>query len=228
MHADLFLDIPIADRHAEGPRGQLIDFVVDAEWASAHRVPGQYCEVRVDGASGYFALASRPGETRFRFYVQDNGGCSTALMIRATGTRVELGLPAGGGYGLEAALAGTGPIHALATGSGWYGVRSALHALADGERGARAFVGFRTAADVLDAPGHAALRARGIDVEVCLSRADADWHGARGYVQQVMSASGDDLSDAWVLACGQPEMLDDARVRCAALGLPPERFLTNY
>lgn len=211
-----------------GPRGRLVTLDVPAEVAASYTAPGQYCEIRVGERTGYFAIASLPGEARLSFYVQDNGGSSTALLRCAAGASVRLGRPAGDGYRLGAALADGGPIVALATGSGWFGLRSALWAVAAAGRVASVYVGFRSAAEALDTAGAQALRDRGFSVAVCLSRPPDGWTGRRGYVQAALAEDGPDLREAWVLGCGQSEMLGAAREVCAGLGLLPGRFLTNY
>lgn len=222
-----FWSARIADRVPDGPRGQLVTFDVDPAWARGHRAPGQYCEIRLDGHTGFFAIAGPLGAPP-RFYVQDSGGSSTAMLGSPPGTVVELGPPSGAGYALDAALAHGGPIYALATGSGWYGLRPALWALAEAGRTARVYAGFRDPIAALDTPGQQALRDRGFRVDVCLSRPLSGWTGRRGYVQDALFADVSRLDDAWLIACGQPEMQDAAKHRAVERGLRPERFLTNY
>lgn len=218
----------ISQRISEGPRGQLLTFDVSPRWRAQHRSAGQYCEIRLDGHTGFFAIASPPGAERPEFYVQDNGGSSTAMLASPEGTAVELGPPSGPGYALDALLAHHGPLYALATGSGWYGLRSALWALAAAGRTATVFAGFRDPPSVLDSAGQQRLRDRGFVVDVCLSRPPSSWTGRRGYVQHALFGEVDRLDHAWLLACGQPEMQDAARHHAVERGLRPERFLTNY
>jgi len=226
--SSLFRPARIVERVPHGPRGQLLTFDVDAGWADAYRAAGQYCEIRLGGYTGFFAIASAPGAERPRFYVQDSGGSSTALLGSPPGTRVELGLPSGAGYALDAALSHGGPIYGLSTGSGWYGLRGAMWALAAAGRAARVYTGFRDPVAVLDTVGHQKLRDRGFDVTICLSRPPSGWTGRSGYVQAALMAAVDRLDDAWIIACGQPEMQDAAKLRAVERGLRPARFLTNY
>ena len=44
-----------------------------------------------------------------------------------------------------------------------------------------------------------------------LSRADENWNGARGYVQQQVLRDHPDLSAHQVYACGSPAMITDAQ-----------------
>lgn len=229
----------IVERRDIGSRGRLVTLAVPAALAAAYTAPGQYCEIRVDAHTGYFAIASPPGvglssESRLAFYVQDNGGSSTALLQRPLGTAVAIALPAGEGYRLAAALADGGPLVALATGSGWFGLQCSLWAIAHAGRTATVYAGFRAPADALDTAGQQRLRDRGFTVNLCLSRPPLGWTGRSGHVQAALAADAPDLgatSDraaAWVLACGQPEMLASARAVASGLGLPAARFLTNY
>lgn len=230
MHAHLppFTPARIVDRLADGPRGQLVTFEVEPPWREAHTAAGQYCEIRLDGQTGFFAIANRPGAERVQFYVQDNGGSSTAMLGSAPGAVVELGAPSGVGYGLDRALAHGGPIVAAATGSGWYGLRSALWAVADAGRAAAVYVGFRDVFSVLDPVGQQRLRDRGFAVKLCLSRPPDGWTGRRGYVQAALLDEVERLDDAWLVACGQPEMQAELARLAEGRGLRADRFLTNY
>lgn len=219
----------VVARHPEGLRGQRITLAVPPAVAAAYTAPGQYCELGVGDQTGYFAIAGAPGSPdAFEFYVQDNGGSAAALLRGPLGATVHISLPAGAGYGLDAALAHGGPLYALATGSGWYGLRSALWAIAEAGRSATTYAGFRHPPDALDTPGQQQLRDRRFAIHLCLSRPPDGWTGRRGHVQRALDADAPDLTDAWVLGCGQPEMLIAAREICARRGLAPARFLTNY
>jgi CDP-4-dehydro-6-deoxyglucose reductase len=57
-----------------------------------------------------------------------------------------------------------------------------------------------------------------------LSRAGAEWTGARGYVQQAVLAANIDLENAAVYACGSPEMIASARSLLLSAGLESRRF----
>lgn len=57
-----------------------------------------------------------------------------------------------------------------------------------------------------------------------LSRAAPSWQGARDYVQDVMLASGFDLGNARVYACGSAKMIHAAREKLLAAGLAATSF----
>ncbi|VVD83152.1 CDP-6-deoxy-L-threo-D-glycero-4-hexulose-3-dehydrase reductase [Pandoraea communis] len=57
-----------------------------------------------------------------------------------------------------------------------------------------------------------------------LSRPDADWGGAKGYVQDVLLDLNPDLENAVVYACGSDAMIHSAQARLVDAGLSPKRF----
>lgn len=57
-----------------------------------------------------------------------------------------------------------------------------------------------------------------------LSRADSEWQGAHGYVQQAVLAAKINLAKAKVYACGSSAMIDGARVQLISAGLEPRNF----
>lgn len=60
-----------------------------------------------------------------------------------------------------------------------------------------------------------------------LSRADAQWTGARGHVQQALLKILPDLSRAAAYACGSDVMINDAQTILAKAGLPSYRFYAD-
>jgi len=57
-----------------------------------------------------------------------------------------------------------------------------------------------------------------------LSRAEPDWTGARGHVQDALLAGGPVRTGAQVFACGSKTMIHSARERLVAQGLPAKNF----
>ncbi len=216
-------------RMAEGPRGFLVEVAVPTAAHALHRFPGQFCELSVGDEAGYFALARSPGAPGpFAFYVQPDGGCADALVRRPLGTPVRVGAPAGDGFRVDDVLAHGGPSHVLATGSGYAGVRSALLALVGAGARPHVYLGFRARPLVIFREDLDWLRAVGCPLTLCFSRAEVDDDAVEGYVQQALEREAPDLSDGWLLVCGQPEMQTQAAAVAATLGLPAGRLLTNY
>ena len=117
----------------------------------------------------------------------------------------------------------------LATGTGMAPVKAILHSLCDftaekQPRSVTVFWGGRTQQDLY------------FDVELVpgnfsfvpvLSRADTNWTGARGHVQQTLLSVHPNLSQAAVYACGSNAMIRDAQVTLTAAGLPSNRFYSD-
>ena len=60
-----------------------------------------------------------------------------------------------------------------------------------------------------------------------LSRPEADWSGAKGYVQDVLLALNPDLSSAAVYACGSESMINSAREALVKSGLSNQSFYSD-
>ena len=60
-----------------------------------------------------------------------------------------------------------------------------------------------------------------------LSRADDDWQGRRGYVQNALLADYTDLSDFVVYACGSEAMIRDAKALFISSGLSEKDFYSD-
>lgn len=207
-----------------GTQGQLLHFEVSAATVAQFTQAGQYCILRHDDTEGYFAIARAPGPGLLPFYVQADAAIADAIFALPLGGQCSLSLPAGTGYALGAALADdTNTVFVLASGSGYAGVRGALQRLSQDGRVAQVYLGTRTpnthffSTELVNSP-HTIHRVYSRDPEAVL----------KGYVQHQLRTDAPDLTQAWVVACGQPEMLTESHEICTALGLPPSHFLTNY
>lgn len=117
----------------------------------------------------------------------------------------------------------------LATGTGIAPVKAMLEGLASLASEARpravtVYWGGRVSADLYWQPTVAGVELSFVPV---LSKADADWHGARGHVQQVLLATGGSLAVTAVYACGSNAMIHSAQAALLAAGLPPARFYSD-
>lgn len=114
----------------------------------------------------------------------------------------------------------------LATGTGMAPIKALLESLtrmpeARQPQAIHVFWGGRTSADLYWNPAESG--------ELCgytpvLSRASAEWQGARGYVQQAVLAANLNLEQAAVYACGSPAMINSARTQLVNAGLEPRHF----
>ena len=114
----------------------------------------------------------------------------------------------------------------LATGTGMAPIKALLESLnqmpdALKPQTVHVFWGGRTAADLYlnpaDFPGQR-------NYTPVLSRADGEWQGVRGHVQQAVLAAKINLAQAAVYACGSPAMIDSARAQLVSAGLEPRHF----
>ncbi len=116
----------------------------------------------------------------------------------------------------------------LCTGTGFAPVKSMIEALAGldvslAPRSVTVYWGGRTPADLY----HAMPAFEGLRFVPVLSRALAEWDGARGHVQDVFLAAGPDLQRSAVYACGSDAMIHGARKQLLAAGLPAARFQSD-
>lgn len=117
----------------------------------------------------------------------------------------------------------------LATGTGMAPVKAMLEALCDladeqQPRSVTVLWGGRTPEDLyLDMeriPGN-------FNFVPVLSRADVQWTGARGHVQQSLLSIFPDLANAAVYACGSNAMIQSAKTSLTQAGLPAHRFYSD-
>lgn len=109
----------------------------------------------------------------------------------------------------------TQPIVLLATGTGFAPIQSILLRLIEqqSQRQVHLYWGGRNEAELYYAEQAAELtgRLKNGSFTPVLSRADENWNGARGYVQQQVLRNHPDLSAHQVYACGSTAMITDAR-----------------
>ena len=109
----------------------------------------------------------------------------------------------------------TQPIILLATGTGFAPIQSILLRLIEqqSQRQVHLYWGGRNEAELYYAEQAAEWtgRLKNGSFTPVLSRADENWNGARGYVQQQVLRDYPDLSAHQVYACGSPAMITDAQ-----------------
>ena len=191
-------------------------------------LPGQYINVIGDGGlRRSYSLAEAPradGKLELMIRRVDGGAMSAYWfdkakpndLLRIDGPRGTFFLRDVAGLDLRLLATGTGiaPIRALLT------ELAALAAEAQ-PRSVRLYWGGRTPHDLFWQPP------QGTDHVPVLSRADAQWSGARGHVQDVMLAQDADLARTQVYACGSPAMIDSARASLTAAGLHEAAFFSD-
>ena len=119
------------------------------------------------------------------------------------------------------------PLVFLATGTGVAPVNAMLGDVAarNPARAVTVLYGARSKADLYWSPD-AGWPAHWRHIPV-LSRPDATWTGARGYVQDVLLAQHPDVANVQVYACGSEAMVTSARAALSEQGLPPDEFFED-
>tara|TARA_R100001377_G_scaffold85293_1_gene71296 strand:+ start:7042 stop:8055 length:1014 start_codon:yes stop_codon:yes gene_type:complete len=117
----------------------------------------------------------------------------------------------------------------LATGTGFAPVKSMLESLGHFSaqqmpRSVNVFWGGRTPEDLYWDLSSLAGTYNYVPV---LSRANNNWDGVRGYVQNALIRKSLNLDKAVVFACGSEAMIDSARQLLNAKGLPEHRFFSD-
>lgn len=111
----------------------------------------------------------------------------------------------------------------LATGTGIAPIKAMLEHIGDAQaRSVRVYWGGRAPADLYFEPA----APEGIDFTYfpVLSRADAQWTGLRGHVQDRFLDTSPDLANTMVYACGSMAMIESAKALLTARGLSPRSF----
>jgi NAD(P)H-flavin reductase len=200
-------------------------------FVDAYARPGQFCKIRVENDEGIFAMFSAPSETGARFLIRIGnpigGEAADRLVAMADGSPIEMTLPAGDGFPLDAARGRN--VFFVATGTGIAPVRAAIEMILRD----RASYGFLSLDHGVRSAGHLAIasdierwRRLGVHVHVHFSHPTDD--GVRGVtVQAALRDRRPDLHNAAIVAVGQPEMLEGLLEEVVALGGDPELFLKN-
>lgn len=191
-------------------------------------LPGQYVDVIGPGGirrSYSLASAPRPGQALELHIRAVDGGTMSDYWFHHARDNNLLRLRGPLGTFVLRDVAGIDLV-LLATGTGIAPVKAILESLpalhpAEAPRSVTVLWGGRLPSDLyLDI---AALPGAHRFIPV-LSRADDEWAGARGHVQDVLLGLQPDLRDAAVYACGSDAMIHGARVALLRAGLPATRF----
>lgn len=189
-------------------------------------LPGQYVDVIAAGnVRRSYSIANAAGP-RLELHIRAvEGGVLSAYWFGAAKTNDLLRLDGPLGTFVLGEVAGMDLVF-LATGTGIAPVKAMLEALAampapERPASVSVFWGGRTAPDLYWDVSTVDAGQRHVPV---LSRAGAEWTGARGHVQDVFLAESPDLARTLVYACGSEAMIDAASLALAGAGLPPGRF----
>lgn len=232
--------------------GGLARVTVDPEGAllTTYRQAGQYVEMRVDGETGFFVLASDPGASPWELIMRSGGGASDVVLTIQVGSPIELTGALGDGFPV-AEVAGR-PLVIAINGTGVAAVPPIVHRrIRDGDAGlTHVFLGLRSRDELPLAEELRSWQQSGVDVVVCLSQAQPSAASAApatcaaasepgvtgplrfapGYVQDVLRArvSPRSLAGGRIFAVGTSAMLEALSTRAREMGLREEHIHTNY
>jgi len=200
----------------------LVALDVDAERARAYTAPGQYVEVRTASAHGFFVLASQIGETPWELLVKNAGDAADALVSLPFGSTIEVKGPMGKGFAVARIV--DRPVVVAVVGSALAVARPVLATrIAEGvAENTFLFLGLRAPTDLPIADEVAAWSDQGVNVVLCLSRAELEHHPevlpkakrAMGYVQVAVARAveaGVLPPGALAVVAGPDAMLADMR-----------------
>ena len=190
--------------------------------------PGQYIDVIGPGGlrRSYSVANAASKDKLIELHVrQVDGGAMSAYWFEKAKVNDLLRLHGPQGTFFLRDLTGADLVF-LATGTGIAPVKAMLEGLralpiSDQPASTTVYWGGRTSEDIYWKPDVSELQ---IDFVPVLSRADADWGGARGYVQEALLAGGLDTSRSLVYACGSDAMIRSARAQLKVEGLLDKRF----
>jgi NAD(P)H-flavin reductase len=194
-----------------------------------HRVAGQYVTVTPSGHPPvFFALASAPGAP-MELLVKMDGEPAIAVGSSAPGDTIDVSPAQGSGFALDR-VSGYDLVF-LVNGSGLSAARPTLDAARRDSKPRRIFLYYG-----VFTPEHRSFLAdlerwgnEGVFVRTVVGRPEGTgWAGATGFVQDVAEADGRLTAGIGAVLVGVPAMVDDARRRLRAAGVPDDRVLLNF
>ncbi len=196
-------------------------------------LPGQYIEFLLkDGQRRAFSIANAP-HTEFGIELHlrlVKGGMFTQHVFNELQEKAILRLeaPFGSFYLREDS---NKPIVFAATGTGFAPIKGMIEHMLyhDIQRPMTLYWGGRRPADLYmdDLCQRWAQHVPMFTYVPVLSKADNDWQGRTGYVQQAVTEDIADLSGHEAYVCGLPEMVNDAQQHFAKYNLPEEAFFSD-
>ena len=237
--------MPTAILSAREPAGGALTRIhlqIDEATAGTHQRHAQYVEVRHDGnwrtdedatipaaIVGIFVLASAPGGKAWEILVKEGGAMADRLATLPLQSKLTTSEAQGRGFPYDAAKGR--PLVLATTGSGIAAALSTVFARIDDGDAQKTFVlyGVRERKDVSISAELEAMRKKGVQVAVCLSREHLHEEGFfKGYVQHVAAERGWKLEGGRVFAAGNKAMIEGIREAMPALGLTREDVLLNF
>lgn len=189
--------------------------------------PGQFNMLYAFGVGEVaISISGSADAAGFVHTIRGVGAVSAAIAKLKTGATIGLRGPFGTGWPVESAKGAD--VVFVAGGLGLAPVRPAIyHVLANRSHYGRVVIlfGSRNPKDLLYRQDLARWRRRlGVEVEVTVDHADADWHGSVGVVPTLIRRVAFDPSDTVAMICGPEVMMRFTVSALRDAGVPPERI----
>jgi NAD(P)H-flavin reductase len=233
MNAPAFHPLVIAAMRVETPELTHVRLEgAPPEFLNAHNVAGQYVQVFVeDQKLGFYAIACQPGTGGIDLLVKAGNPISDYVIARKPGETVDVSVPSGKGFPLDAARAPGKDLFLVGMGSAMAPLRAVVQAvLAAPDQfgrirffyGARApeWVPYRTETEGWGAAG----------VQFRLAQSCLDDKGALvgECVQDALATENPAQPGSVAFICGTRPMVEESTRALGRLGIPPERVFQNF
>lgn len=175
------------------------------------------------------SISSDPAETATLSHtIRAVGNVTDALARLAPGDQLMIRGPFGTPWPLDSLP--PGDLVVVGGGLGLASQRAAIRVLArrrDRHRSIAVLHGARDPDGLLYRGEHEAWRRAGIDVRLCVDRADASWSGPVGLVTDVLARLPLEPADAAILCCGPEPMMTAVAAAGAARGVAADRVFVS-
>lgn len=205
--------------------------VVGTPLVGAHRVPGQYVKLALEGVGeSSFAIASAPNPSGsvLEFLIKGGAPLADALRALPVGAKVKVSAVQGKGFPLEKAQGKN--VLLFATGSGISPVRSLIGLIREDRqtyKHVRLYFGARSPDEFAYADELAGWERDGIIVVRTVSQpGNSGWEGLTGYVQS--HVPDEPLQDSVAFLCGQKAMVQGVTEALVRQGLAKENIFLNF
>jgi NAD(P)H-flavin reductase len=203
----------------------------DGAVGASHTTPGQYVKVRAfgDDVPRPFALANKPGTRALELLIRAPEERRAHLLGLRPGDRISVSPCQGPGYAMNALLGKD--VWLVGVGTGIAPIRACLESMLD-KRGRYGDItllyGVRSADELAFSARFGTWTGLGVRVVPVLSRPDATWAGARGYVQDHLPKTLPHPSRTSCVLCGMPEMEKAVAQALLEWGVGPDQVLRNW
>lgn len=215
----------------EGRKNYGLELQVSEELDRAYQRPGQYVTLRLPGMKArFFVIATRPGERRWEFLIDREGGFGQALADLRVGDRVEVSQPEGRGFEVQEAVGRVALL--FCTGSGVATIRGLVEAwLERGEEGRPKEMVLYYGEEEAGVGTYEELfeqwKRRGVRIHRAVERGGEEPSVTIGHVQNAFEAHRAPLEDAVIYLSGALVMIEAVSALMERAGVEPGRVKTN-